>query len=142
MKLRLIKDCGLAVALFAAGFSLHAADAAKPTGADKSKPAGDAKQAVAPPVKQVPPADAKKAEMSADVQKLVEQFQASRDKSIASQEALKAQMKNATEEQKKTLQAQLEKERKDLLEQQRVVGKQIRDDMRKQRQNAATTPPR
>ena len=129
MKLRLFKDCGLAVALFAAGFSLHAAEAPKPLPADGRAGARAPEKAKATP-------------LPADVQKLAEQLNASRDKFIASQDALKAQLKNATDEKKKEILAQLEKERKDLLEQQRAIGKQIRDDMRKQRQNVATPPPR
>lgn len=129
MKARLIKDCGLAVALFAAGFSLHAAEAAKPLPADSRAGARAPEKAKATP-------------LPADMQKLAEQLNVSRDKFIASQDALKAQLKNATDEKKKEILAQLEKERKDLLEQQRAIGKQIRDDMRKQRQNVATPPPR
>jgi hypothetical protein len=88
----------------------------------------------------VPPA--RPTATSPELQKLVEQFSAKRETILASYQALLAQLKTATEDQKKAILAKMEAQQKDLLENQRALGKQIRDEMRKLRQNAPTGPHR
>lgn len=73
---------------------------------------------------------------SADLQKLIDQFNTKRDTILADREALLNQLKNATEEQKKAILEKMQAQQKDLVEAQRALGKQIRDEMRKLRQTS------
>jgi hypothetical protein len=74
-----------------------------------------------------------------DLQKLIAQFNSQRDAMLANREALLSQLKNATEEQKKALLEKLDAQQKDLLDQQRALGRQIRDEMRKLKQVTPAT---
>ena len=74
---------------------------------------------------------------TADLQKLVQQFNQRRDTLLADRQQLVDQLKNATAEQRKQILAKMEAQQKELLDAQRALGKQIRDDMKKLRQ---TTP--
>lgn len=71
---------------------------------------------------------------AADLQKLIDQFKARRDKMLADHQAFLDQLKNATEDQKKQILEKMQAQQKDLMEAQRALGKQIRDEMRKLRQ--------
>ena len=73
----------------------------------------------------------------ADVQKLIEQFNAQRDSVIADRQALLNQLKNATADQRKAILEKLQAQQKDLVEAQRALGKQIRDDLRNLRPTSA-----
>ncbi len=73
----------------------------------------------------------------ADLAKAKEQANAQRDKMIAEYEALAKQLKDATEEQKKAILAKMEERKKAFEEAQSALHKQIRDEQRRQRQNAA-----
>ena len=84
---------------------------------------------------------AKKSGMSgADIRKLYEEINKQRDVMIADFEALAKQMKDATEEQKKQIKEKMEAQKKAFEEATNALHKQIRDEQRKQRQNAA--PPK
>jgi hypothetical protein len=72
---------------------------------------------------------------AADVQKLVDQFSAKRDTLIADRQALLNQLKGATAEQRKAILEKMQAQEKELVDAQRALGKQIRDDLRKLRQN-------
>ena len=104
----------LAVALFATSSGMHAADAAK-----DAKPTSNA-----------------------DMQKLVEQFTARRDALLANREALMTQLKNATAEQRKAILEKMQSQQKDLVEAQRALGRQLRDEMRKLREATPANPGR
>lgn len=71
-----------------------------------------------------------------DIQKLIQQFNLRRDSLLSDRQALLNQLKSATAEQRKEILQKMEAQQKDLLEAQRALGKQIRDDMRKLRQSA------
>lgn len=68
---------------------------------------------------------------SPDLQKLIDLFNSKRDSMLADREALLNQLKNATEEQRKAILDKIKAEQKDRIEEQRALGKQIRDEMRK-----------
>jgi hypothetical protein len=90
----------------------------------------------APPA--VKPADVAKlagAPQSAVVQKLVDQFSAKRDTLIADRQALLNQLKGATAEQRKAILEKMQAQEKELVDAQRALGKQMRDDLRKLLQN-------
>lgn len=72
---------------------------------------------------------------AADVRKAMEQFNAKRDATLASRQELMNQLKGATEQERKIILEKLQAQQKELLETQRALGKQIRDDMRKQRES-------
>lgn len=72
---------------------------------------------------------------ASDLQKLIQQFNSRRDTLLASRQALLNQLKTATTEQRKEILQKMEAQQKDLLDAQRALGKQIRDDMRKLRQS-------
>ncbi len=72
----------------------------------------------------------------ADLAKAKEQANAQRDKMIAEYEALAKQLKDATEEQKKAILAKMEERKKAFEEAQSALHRQIRDEQRRQRQNA------
>ena len=73
-----------------------------------------------------------------DLQQLIQQFNHRRDSLVANHDALVNQLKTATAEQKKAILEKMAAEQKDLLDTQRAMAKQIRDEMRKLRQQ---TPP-
>lgn len=82
------------------------------------------------------------ASANVDLQKLINQFNARRDTMLADREALMNQLKNATAEQRKAILEKVQAQEKDLLDQQRALGRQIRDEMRKLRQTAPAGPGR
>ena len=107
-------------AVFAAGASLGAAQTTSST----------------------PPADAAKlagTAQSTDVQKLINQFSAKRDALIADRQALVNQLKGATAEQRKAILDKMQAQEKELVDAQRALGKQLRDDLRKLRQDQLAT---
>jgi hypothetical protein len=82
--------------------------------------------------------DQKKAAPSAaDIRKLYDEIGKQRDVMIAEFEGLAKQMKDATEEQKKQIKAKMEAQKKAFEEVTNALHKQIREEQRKQRQNAA-----
>ena len=86
----------------------------------------------------VKPADVAKLagpSQSADVQKLVDQFSAKRDTLIADRQALVNQLKGATAEQRKAILEKMQAQEKELVDAQRALGKQLRDELRQLRQN-------
>ncbi len=86
-------------------------------------PTDPRKPAEKPVAKAQPPA-------AGDVKKDVEKFSAQRDTMLAERQALLNQLKTASDEHRKAI---LEK-MKELSETQRELSKQLRDDLRKQRQ--------
>ena len=86
----------------------------------------------------VKPADAAKAagaSQPADVQKLIDRFSAKRDTLIADRQALVNQLKGATADQRKAILEKMKAQEKELVDAQRALGKQLRDDLRKLRQD-------
>jgi len=86
----------------------------------------------------VKPADAAKAagaSQPADVQKLIDRFSAKRDTLIADRQALVNQLKGATADQRKAILEKMQAQEKELVDAQRALGKQLRDDLRKLRQD-------
>jgi len=75
---------------------------------------------------------------SADVKKSIDQFNAKRDAMIADRQAMLDQLKTANAEQQKAILATMQAQQKDLLEAQRALGRQIRDELRKIRQSQPT----
>ncbi len=73
----------------------------------------------------------------AESAKAKEQAVAQRDSLIAEYEALARELKNATAEQKKAIEAKMQERKKEFEEAQRALHKQMREDQRRQRQNAA-----
>jgi hypothetical protein len=76
--------------------------------------------------------------VSADVKKSIDQFNAKRDAMIADRAVKLDQLKNATAEQKKAILEQMQAQQKDLLEAQKALGRQIRDELRKLQQSQPT----
>lgn len=72
---------------------------------------------------------------SSDLSKLIDQFNKRRDSMLADRQALLDQLKNATAEQRKQILDKMQAQQKDLIEAQRALGKQIRDEMRKLRES-------
>lgn len=119
MKPKLIRDFALAATLFVAGFgvSVSAAEKAAPLPADE-------RAAVRAPEKGKP---GTKPAVSAEVQR----FNERRQLLLAQREQLEQQLKTATEAQKKEIYAKIEAQRKEQLEMQRAMARQIREDARK-----------
>ena len=119
----------IAVALLALGAGVGAI-----RGADTAKVA-DSKGTVAA----VKDKDrAKKGGTSAsDIRKLHEELSKQRDIMIADFDALAKQMKDATEEQKKQIKEKMEAQKKAFEVVTNALHKQIREEQRKERQNAA-----
>ena len=78
---------------------------------------------------------ASKEKPAADVKSAMDQFSAKRDAMLQERQALLDQLKNATAEQRKAILDQMQAQQKDLLETQRALGRQIRDELRKLRQS-------
>ncbi|MEI6465867.1 MAG: hypothetical protein WCQ89_14175 [Verrucomicrobiota bacterium] len=74
---------------------------------------------------------------AADIQKLVQQLGVQRDSMISEHEALAKQLKDATEVQKKAILEKMAAQKKAFEEATSALHKQIRDEQRRQRQNAA-----
>ena len=93
-----------------------------------------------PAVKPADVAKAAGAAQSADVQKLVDQFSAKRDTMIADRQALVNQLKAAaTADQRKAILEKMQAQEKELVDAQRALGKQLRDDLRQLRQDQVAT---
>jgi len=89
-----------------------------------------------PAVKPADIAKAAGAAQSADVQKLIDQFSAKRDTMIADRQALVNQLKAAaTADQRKAILEKMQAQEKELVDAQRALGKQLRDELRKLRQD-------
>jgi len=78
-------------------------------------------------------------QVTADVQKLINQFSAKRDTLIADRQALLNQLKGATAEQRKAILEKMQAQEKELVDAQRALGKQLRDDLRQLRQDQVAT---
>ena len=78
---------------------------------------------------------------SPDLQKLIEQFKSRRDAMLADRQALLNQLKNATEDQKHAILEKMRARQKDLIDEERALGKQIRDEMRRLRDTVPTAGP-
>ena len=117
MNLRSLISLLLVAGFTAAGMNVRAADApAKPT--------------TTPPVAAKPDKPT-----PTDVKQAIDQFNAKRDAMIADRQAQLDQLKNATAEQKKAILDQMQAAQKYLLDAQRALGRQIRDELRKLRQS-------
>lgn len=91
-------------------------------GAPAGAPTGPAKPEVVAPMK------------GSDLSKLIDEFQQRRDSMLADRQKLLEQLRTATVEQRKQILARMQAQQKDLLDAQRALGKQIRDEMRKMRE--------
>lgn len=78
---------------------------------------------------------------SPDLQKLIEQFKSRRDAVLADRQALLNQLKNATEDQKRAILEKMRTRQKDLIDEERALGKQIRDEMRRLRDTVPAAGP-
>jgi hypothetical protein len=74
-------------------------------------------------------------QVSPDLQKLIEQFKSRRDSMLADRQLLLDQLKNATVEERKQILDKMQTQQKQLVEAQRALGKQIRDEMRRLRES-------
>jgi hypothetical protein len=112
--------------LFACSAAATVAHAAAATGSDAKAASAAAKE------------KAKKGPMSpAEIRKLYEEVGKQRDVMIAEFEVLAKQMKDATEEQKEKIREKMEAQKRAFEQVTAALNKQIRDEQRKQRQNAA-----
>jgi hypothetical protein len=85
-----------------------------------------------------PKPSAPKAEASStDLQQLIDQFKSRRDALLADRQALLNQLKTATAAQREAILEKMQAQQKDLIEAQRALGRQIRDEMRKLRDTTA-----
>ena len=117
-----------AVTLLACGLAVSVAEAAEGKGADTKAAAGAATARE----------KARKGAMSpAEIRKLFEEASKQRDLMLAEFEVLAKQMKDATEEQKKQIREKLEAQKRAFEQVTSALNKQIREEQRKQRQNAA-----
>jgi hypothetical protein len=78
---------------------------------------------------------AAKEKPAADVKSAMDQFTAKRDAMIKDRQALLDQLKDATADERKAILDQMQAQQKDLLETQRALGRQIREELRKLRQS-------
>jgi hypothetical protein len=116
----------LAVALLAFGLTagvVRAAESNTAAAAKKSSAATAAKETA-------------KKTSPAEMRKLLEEVSKQRDVMIAEYDALAKQMKDASEEKKKEIREKLEAQSRKFDEVTNALLKQIRDEQRKQRQNA------
>ena len=113
----------LAAALFALGAAVGAVSGAEAVSAAEAKVLAAKERA-------------RKAS-PAELRKLYEEVSKQRDAMIADFDALTKQMKDASEEKKKEIREKLEAQSKKFEEVTNALMKQIRDEQRKQRQNAA-----
>ena len=125
-------------------FALSTAVGAEGTdakGSAETKAPADSKAAAASKVTDAKTAalkeKARKATSVAEFKKLIEEMSKERDLLIKDFEDLTKQMKDATEEQKKEIREKLEAQKKHFEEVTSALHKQIRDEQRKQRQNAS-----
>ncbi len=93
---------------------------------------GDAKAAAAAAVKE----SAKKGPGGTSLQDLMRQLQQNRDAMIANHDELAKKLRDATDEEKKAIKERMESQMKQFEAQQGALHKQIRDEQRRQRQNA------
>jgi Skp family chaperone for outer membrane proteins len=121
----------LAVALVALSVAVSAAQAA---GAAKS----EGRKAAAASAAAAAREKAKGGMSAADIRKLYQEVRKQRDVMIADFDALAKQMKDATEDQKTQIREKMEAQKKAFEEVTSALHKQIRDEQRKQRQNAGT----
>jgi hypothetical protein len=93
-------------------------------------------------VKEVAAANREKAKKGApsmsELRKLHEEISRQRDLMIADFEVLAKQMKDATEEQKKQIKEKMEAQKKAFEERTQALHKQMREEQRKQRENAVS----
>jgi len=108
----------IVVAILATGMSLVAA----PTAAEAAKTAAREN-------------GKKGAATAGELQKLVEQVSAQREKMISDHDALARELKQATDEQRKKILAQMHEQKKAFEAAQGALHKQIRDEQRRMRQN-------
>lgn len=94
--------------------------------------AGDAKAAAAAAAKD----SAKKGPGGTSLQDLMRQLQQNREAMIANHDELAKKLRDATEEEKKAIKERMESQMKQFEAQQGALHKQIRDEQRRQRQNA------
>jgi hypothetical protein len=78
-----------------------------------------------------------KEKIKAETAKSKEEANAQRDRMIAEYEALAKQLKDSTEAQKKVILERMQDRKKAFEEAQNLLHKQIRDEQRRQRQNAS-----
>jgi esterase/lipase len=116
-----------AVALLALGMSAGVVRGAESATSADAKKAAAAAAAAKERAKKTSPAELKK---------LLEEMSKERDVMIAEYDALVKQMKDASEEKKKEIREKLEAQSKKFEEVSNALLKQIRDEQRKQRQNA------
>lgn len=74
---------------------------------------------------------------STDLQQLIAQFKSRRDALLADRQALLNQLKSATAAQREAILEKMQAQQKELLQEQRALGRQIRDEMRKLRQSSS-----
>lgn len=111
-----------AIALFAMSGTVYAADAA----AEAKSAAAAAKEK-----------SKKTVTSAADLKKLFEEASKQRDALIADYEKLAKQLKDATEEQRAAIKEKMEGQKRNFEEVMNALHAQIRDEQRKQRQDAA-----
>jgi hypothetical protein len=106
--------------------AVSVAEAAEGKGADTKAAAASARE------------KARKGAMSpAEIRKLFEEASKQRDLMLAEFDVLAKQMKDATEEQKKQIREKMEAQKRAFEQVTSALNKQIREEQRKQRQNAA-----
>jgi gas vesicle protein len=90
---------------------------------------------------EAPAATAAKSKMeapsAADMKKLMQELNVQRDSMIAEHEALAKKLKDATDEQRQAILEKMAEQKKAFEEATSALHKQIRDEQRRQRQNAA-----
>ena len=86
---------------------------------------------------EAPAAMAKPAQPGGDLQKLVQQLGQQRDSMIAEHESLAKQLKDASDTQRKAILEKMAEQKKAFEEATAALHRQIRDEQRRQRQNAA-----
>jgi len=125
-----IRRCFLALSLFAMGSGVCVAQS-------KSVPVKSVEAGKTAEKKAATAKDSAKSTAGSDAKKLVDQLNARRDSMITDHEALAKQLKDATEEQRKAILEKMQQQKKAFEEAQSALHKQIRDENRRQRQNAA-----
>jgi ABC-type transport system substrate-binding protein len=127
MKIISLRSFLLAAGLTGACVSLASAQANNPAVVPVPDTATTSTIAIPGPVKPTMPA------LPTAIQTLIDKFSTNRDALIAAQQAVIAQLKAATPDQRKAIVAALQAQNKDLLAAQRKLAKEIRDELRQLR---------
>lgn len=133
----------LCAALSALGLQAQTAGSGNPGGATPPAPPAPVGNTTPPPPAPVVPPGKGPAENASPtakaVHKVIADFQTQRDQYLTQRKTLLEQLKTANDAERKTILEQLRTENEKRAEEERVLGKQIRDELKRLREERKTT---